>query len=95
MKNLLKNAVPAAVAVFAIAGAFATTSMQSASKSSTAIQFGRIQDSNGKCLGTEVPCSDIPKPQMCRLDDLTGPQAYEHDEQGNCYTALYRVVDNE
>lgn len=97
MKNLFKSVMPtAAAAVVAIAGAFATTSMQSvSSKNSATIQFGYIPDSNGKCISNETPCSDIPKLQMCRLNDLTGPVAYENDEQGNCVAPLYRVVNGQ
>lgn len=97
MKNLFKNAIPTtAVAVLAIAGAFATTSMQSVtSKNSTTLQFGYIPDSNGKCVSNETPCSDIPKIQMCTVNNLPGPTAYENDESGNCVAPLYRVVNGQ
>ena len=97
MKTLfLKNVVPAAAAVLAIAGAFATTSMQSAEKSKTAaIQQGYYPDFNGKCTQGPVNCSDVIKPQLCRLNVTTGPIVYETDDQDNCVEPLYRIMNGQ
>ena len=98
MKTLfLKNGMPLAVAVLAIAGAFATTSMQSAeAKDTAAIQLGYFPDSNGQCSENSIQCSDVPKPQLCRVNGTTGAVAYERDEDDNtCVQPLYRIVNGQ
>lgn len=97
MKTLfLKNGMPAMAAVFAIAGAFATTSMQSVEKNKTAtIVPGYFPNStNGEC-DQPTPCSDVVKPQLCRVNGATGAIAYEKDDQNNCIQPLYRIVNGQ
>ena len=95
-KAILKHVMPLAAGVLAIAGAFTTTSMQSAAKAETAaLQWGYIPDSDGSCDTPPIQCSDIVKPQLCRLNDLTGPLAYEKDNENNCVRPYYRVVNGQ
>ncbi|GGF14311.1 DUF6520 family protein [Flavobacterium limi] len=97
MKTLfVKNVMPAAVAVLAIAGAFATTSMQSTAKNKTvAIQQGYYPDASNKCTQGPVNCSDIEKEQLCRLNVTSGPTVFETDDQNNCVQPLYRIVNGQ
>ncbi|MDR6761904.1 hypothetical protein J2Y38_002113 [Flavobacterium sp. 2755] len=97
MKTLFfKNVMPAAAAVLAIAGAFATTSMQGAEKNKTAaIQQGYYPDADGKCTQGPVNCSNILKAQFCLLNVNSGPIVYETDEEDNCVMPLYRIVNGQ
>jgi len=94
MKTLfLKNVMPAATVVLAIAGAFATTSMQSSSSSDAfQLKVGYILEADGTC-DVAVACTTIPSPQVCRLWYPSGPQAFERDPvTGNCIRVLYRPL---
>lgn len=98
MKSLfLKNGMPVAAVLLAMAGAFATTSMQSSTKADTlAIRPGYFTDSNGQCTEEEpIDCSNIQKPQLCRLNVTSGPVAYEKDDQNNCVQPRYRIVNGQ
>jgi hypothetical protein len=97
MKTMFfKNVMPAAAAVLALAGAFATTSMQSAEKSkSVAILQGYYPDADNKCTQGPVNCSDIIKPLFCRLNVTSGPTVYQTDNENNCVEPLYRIVNGE
>lgn len=81
-----KNLVPVAVFAVGIAGAFATTSMQSASKS---FAFEQGWTLNGTACNIPVSCSDIPKP-VCLQNVTSGAQAFAKDAQGNCNKLTYR-----
>lgn len=88
MKTLiLKNVAPFAVILFAVSGAFITTSMQSAPKS--VLPNGYIPNAQGPC-NVEVNCSNISNRPLCRQGVTTGPQAFGKDSQGNCNVELYR-----
>jgi len=89
MKTLFfKKAMPAATAVLAIAGAFATTSMQSAS-SAYQLTVGYVLEADGTC-GIPVACSTIPN-VICRASYPAGPQAFGRDPiTGNCIKILYK-----
>lgn len=97
MKTLfLKNGMPAMVAVLAIAGAFATTSMQSVAKNDVAtIVPGYFPNSTNGACDQPTQCSDVIKPQMCRVNGSSGPIGYEKDDQNNCIQPLYRIVNGQ
>lgn len=98
MKSLfLKNGMPVAAVLLAMAGAFATTSMQSSPKADIlAIRPGYFPDSNGDCTDEEpIDCSTNLKAQFCRLNVTSGPVAYDKDEENNCVQPLYRVVNGQ
>jgi len=81
--------MPVATAVLAIAGAFATTSMQSAS-SAFAPKIGYLLQADGSCSDIAVMCSDIPT-QTCRFVYPNGPLVFNKDPAtGNCTTLLGR-----
>lgn len=84
----LKKMMPLAVFALGIAGAFVTTSMQSASKEYIP-QIGYLLDANNECSDVEVTCGDIPK-QVCLQHVTSGPQAFAKDEDGNCNVVTYR-----
>ncbi|MCI9843501.1 DUF6520 family protein [Flavobacterium pectinovorum] len=87
MKTLfLKKVTPFAVVALAVAGAFATTSMQSASVVEQAI--GYTLNSQGAC-NIEVECSTIPA-QVCRVNGDSGAQAFGKNDQENCTEILFR-----
>ncbi|KQB39844.1 MULTISPECIES: DUF6520 family protein [Flavobacterium] len=90
MKTLFfKKGMPIATAVLAIAGAFATTSMQSSS-SAFQLKTGFVLEPSGEC-NIAVACSDIPSSQVCRLSYPIGDQAFQKTPiTGNCNTVLYR-----
>jgi len=88
MKTLfLKNGMPIAAVIVAIAGAFATTSMQSASKILTP-RVGYTLNAQGEC-NIAVACDDVPSQFICRLG-AAGPQAYGKNPQGQCVETLWR-----
>ena len=88
MKTLLvKKVTPFAVVVLAVAGAFATTSMQNASKS-MAPRIGYTLDAEGAC-DEPVNCSNVIG-AVCQLEGDSGPQAFGKNAQGDCNVALYR-----
>ena len=91
MKTLfLKNVMPAATAVLAIAGAFATTSMQSAS-SAYQLKIGYALG-DGSC-DIAVMCSTIPSSQICRYSYPIGDPAFEIvPATGTCLKVLYRPL---
>lgn len=82
-----KNGMPVATAVLAIAGAFATTSMQNASNAFT-IKAGYTLDAYGEC-NIAVACDDFPSPYICRLG-FGGPIAYGKTSWGSCTYSLWR-----
>jgi len=87
MKTLfLKNVMPAATAVLAIAGAFATTSMQSAS-SAYQLKIGYVLETDGSC-DIPVSCSTIPN-VVCRVSYPLGDQAYARSGM-TCPYVLYK-----
>ncbi|MDR7371068.1 hypothetical protein [Flavobacterium aquidurense] len=87
MKTLiLKNIAPFAVIVMGVSGAFLTTSMQSAPKST--LPNGYIFSGN-KC-NVEVNCSNISTNPVCRQGGDTGPQAFGKDGEDNCNVELYK-----
>lgn len=88
MKTILKKSMPVAVFALGIAGAFVTTSMQSASKDA-APEIGYILNANNQCTDVEVTCSDIPR-QVCKQNVTSGPQAFALDDNGNCNKVTYR-----
>jgi len=92
MKTLfLKNVMPVATAVLAIAGAFATTSMQSSS-SSDVFQpiIGYVLEEDGGC-DIPVACSTIPNPQVCKVWYPFGAVAFEKNPvTGKCVKVLFR-----
>jgi len=90
MKTLfLKNVMPAAAAVLAIAGAFATTSMQSAS-SAYQLKIGYVLEADSTC-DIPVACTTIPSSQVCRWSYPLGDVAFEKNPvTGNCVKVLYR-----
>lgn len=96
MKTIfLKNVMPAAVVVLAAAGAFATTSMQSASKQkAVTFKWGYVPNSSGQCISNPVPCDDQQSDFLCRVNG-TGAVAYDKDEQNNCIAPLYRPENEE
>ncbi|CAD0001079.1 DUF6520 family protein [Flavobacterium salmonis] len=65
---LVKKATPFAVVALAVAGAFATTSMQSASVVED--EIGYTLNSQGAC-NIEVACSTI-QAQVCRVNGNSG-----------------------
>lgn len=91
MKTLfLKNMLPAGVIALALAGAFATTSMQSASKSSVSYRQGFNALSNGKCGDIPVDCDDDSSKPFCHVSGgTTGPLAYDN-VSNNCIMPLYK-----
>ncbi|MBJ2126611.1 DUF6520 family protein [Flavobacterium sp. IB48] len=91
MKTLsLKNLLPAGVIALAVCGAFATTSMQSASKKTTSLQQGYNALSNNKCGNVSVDCDNIQSDNFCHISGDSGPLAYEKTTNNNCLTPLYR-----
>ncbi|WP_433811452.1 hypothetical protein [Flavobacterium johnsoniae] len=88
MKTIFfKNAVPFAVAVLGISGAFVTTSMQSSSKA-LIDEPGYTLNSANMC-DEEVSCGTHSN-QICRLNGETGPQAFGKNAAGNCNRVLYQ-----
>ncbi|MBB4804559.1 hypothetical protein HNP37_004656 [Flavobacterium nitrogenifigens] len=94
MKTLFfKNMLPAGVIALALAGAFATTSMQSASKkSSVSYRQGFNALANGKCGNIAVDCDDDPINPLCHISGTTGPLAYDN-QSNNCVIPLYKPVN--
>lgn len=93
---ILKNVLPAATVALAISGAFFTASMQTApTKSTAALKWGFTADSNGDCTANEYQCSDIQKPRLCRVNDLTGAVVYAQDNQNNCIEPLFRIENGQ
>ncbi|KQB39843.1 MULTISPECIES: DUF6520 family protein [Flavobacterium] len=89
MKTLfLKKAIPVATAVLAMAGAFASNSMQSKS-SNFIIKTGYVLEPNGECNIATV-CSDYPSSYICRYG-FGGPIAFEKNFLGNCMYTLWRL----
>jgi len=89
MKTLfLKNGMPIATAVLAIAGAFATTSMQSSSNT-FGLKTGYVLEYNGEC-NIAITCSNIPSSYICRYG-FGGPMACDKNYYGNCVYALWRI----
>ena len=81
--------MPVATAVLAIAGAFATTSMQSSSSSSAyQLKTGYVLQADGQCNIT-ASCSTIPGP-ICRSSYPIGDAAYEKPFF-SCTKILYRI----
>jgi len=96
MKTLIvKNVMPAAVAVLAIAGAFATTSMQSAEKNKSAALKSGYYFSGSQCNQGPVECSDNVKDDLCRLNITSGPIIYDKEGANTCVEPLYRIVNGE
>ena len=97
MKTLfLKNGMPITTAVLAIAGAFATTSMQSTSKN-LELKIGYTQNPQSMCTEDApecnpiaVTCSDVPKAQVCRISYPAGQFAFEKTPFNCCFTTLWR-----
>lgn len=89
MKTLFfKNGMPIATAVLAIAGAFATTSMQSSSKAFTP-KVGYTLNASNECeIATQ--CNNMPSDEICRVSYPGGALAYDRNPQGNCPTTLWR-----
>ncbi|WP_055096674.1 DUF6520 family protein [Flavobacterium aquidurense] len=89
MKMLFfKNGMPIATAVLAIALAFATSSMQSASKNYVNVA-GFSLDSEGFC-DISVECSDIVSQTMCRVTYPNGPMAFGKNFYGMCLNILWK-----
>lgn len=89
MKTLfLKNMLPFGVVVLAVSGAFVTTSMQSASKSSLAPVSGYAQNAQGQCDDIPIKCESAPREEFCHVSGTSGPMAY--DNQTNCLVPLYK-----
>lgn len=86
--QFLKNAVPFGVIALALSGAFATTSMQKAS--AVFPQPGFQLDAMGNCSDTPVSCDTQDNDIVCRVNDLTGPQAWGKNTSGECVIKLYR-----
>ena len=84
---VVKKVTPFAVVVLAVVGAFATTSMQNASKSMVP-RIGYTLDAEGAC-DEPVNCSDVSGP-ICQLNGDSGPQAFGKNAQGDCNVVLYR-----
>lgn len=84
--HFLKNGMPIVTAVLAIAGAFATTSMQSDSKGFASV-VGYTLNAQGEC-NIAVACDDLGL-SFCRLG-TSGPIAYGKSPHGQCVEALYR-----
>lgn len=90
MKTLfLKNVTPFAVVALAISGAFATTSMQKASKDALP-QIGYQLTPAGQCSNITTDCDDEENNFVCRINGATGAQAWGKDVNGNCTEKLYR-----
>lgn len=88
MKTIfLKNVTPIAVAALGLLGAFATTSMQSVSKSKPFLTAYTL-DSNGDC-NIPVECGET-QGKVCRLNGDTGPQAFRPDADGDCNQIAYK-----
>ncbi|PIF34526.1 hypothetical protein CLU81_5181 [Flavobacterium sp. 9] len=91
MKTLfLKKVAPVAVIAFGIAGAFATMSMQNASKGNPP-KIGYVMNAQGAC-NIPTDCSTDGN-QLCRLNGASGPQAFGKNPQGNCSEVLYRPAN--
>jgi hypothetical protein len=89
MKTLfLKNGMPVAAAVLAIAGAFATTSMQSSKNFGARV--GYTLDAFDNC-DIAVACSDVPSQILCRYAP-TGQVAFGKTPQGACILTLWKSV---
>lgn len=89
MKTLiLRKYLPIAVVAIGIGGAFATTSMQSASKA--APKDGFTRNSSNKCTAIQVECSDVDSGTMCRVSYPSGAIAYDKVANNNCLQPLYR-----
>jgi len=95
MKTLFfKNGMQIITAVLAIAGAFATTSMQS-SASAFALKIGYVEESDGTC-GIAVTCSDIPSAYVCKLSYPAGPTAYgksPYRDMYYCFVSSTIIMD--
>lgn len=89
MKTLfLKNAIPVIIAVLAIAGAFATTSMQNSPPNVFALKTGFVLEPTGEC-NIPVICGDFPG-QICKFSYPNGDFAFQKNIAGNCNIVLYR-----
>ncbi|MBP4137250.1 hypothetical protein J3495_04040 [Flavobacterium sp. P7388] len=82
--------MPVVVITLGITGAFATMSMQSTEKSS-APKIGYALNAQGAC-NIPVNC-DTSGSQTCRLNGVSGPQAFGKNAQGNCNEVLYRPAN--
>lgn len=85
--EFLKNVMPFAVAALGIAGAFTTTSMQSASAEKPFVTAWTL-DSNGDC-NIPVECSEA-QGKICRVNGDTGAQAFFKDNDGDCNQLAYK-----
>lgn len=85
MKIHFFKIMPIVTVVLAIIGAFATTSMQSAS-STFASKVAYTLDEEGEC-NIPVRCDDLGS-SFCRIG--SGPIAYGKTPQGECILSLYR-----
>ena len=89
MKTLFfKNKMPIVTAVLAIAGAFATASMQSSSKN-FANAVGYSLSSEGDC-DISVECTDVVSNAMCRVVYPNGPRAFGKNRLGSCHNILWK-----
>jgi hypothetical protein len=91
MKTLfLKNRMPVATAILAIAGAFATTSMQNSSSIPTLKTGYTLDPATGACQ-IAASCTDSPSDVVCRISYPIGDQAYQLGPVvGTCSRVLYR-----
>jgi len=88
MKTLfLKDGMPIAAAILAIAGGFATASIQIASGTFTP-KAGYTLNTQGEC-NIPVSCCDVPSAQICRSWYPNGPIAYGKNPQGQCVQTLW------
>ncbi|MFD2943278.1 DUF6520 family protein [Flavobacterium notoginsengisoli] len=82
MKTPFKNVLPIAVVALAVSGAFVTTSMQSASKS-TAPQVGYPRNAMGNCI--------LNQPQNC---NTTEADSYCYVGGGTSGTRAFGTADD-
>ncbi|MFH6999411.1 hypothetical protein ACHRVZ_15890 [Flavobacterium sp. FlaQc-57] len=90
MKTLsFKNMLPFGVVVLAVSGAFVTTSMQSAVKTSMAPESGYAANAQGQCDDLPIKCDSTPKDEFCHVSGTSGPLAYRN-QSDNCIVPLYK-----
>ncbi|BDU26326.1 DUF6520 family protein [Flavobacterium artemisiae] len=90
MKTIVKKAVPMAIFVLGISGAFFTSSMQSAEKADDIILGYRDTPQNPCSM--PITCSDQEN-EVCRVSYLpAGEQVFAKDEQSQttCSEVVYR-----
>ena len=85
--SFLKNGMPIAAAVLAIAGGFATASIQIAS-STFVPKIGYTLNAQDEC-NIPASCCDVPSAQICRSWYPNGPIAYGKNPQGQCTQTLW------